>query len=193
MFKAEITKEEVNELPLRSYEGKVSLISDATHLPALFEEISRHEVVGFDTETKPTFRKGEINHVSLIQIAVPEKIYLVRIKHTGMTTEMNAFFENKKITKVGIGLRDDIIDLQKLKAFDAQGFLDLKEIVKEACILNEGLRKLTGILLEFRVSKSQQTSNWENPQLTPKQIAYAATDAWVCLEMYNKLQKLGYV
>jgi ribonuclease D len=186
--KTTITHEEINELPLRAFDGKVVVISDARHLAKTFAEIDQHHAVGFDTETKPVFVRGHQNKVALMQIALPEKVFLIRLNHTGLQKEIIDFLENDKILKAGVALRDDIKALQRLKKFEPQGVVELAELAKKGGLEIEGVKKLTGLLLGFRISKSAQTSNWELAELNEKQISYAATDAWVCLEIFKKLK-----
>ncbi len=192
MFNTEITNEEVNTLPLLKFEGKSYLISNHKGLSHAFDEISRASFVGFDTETKPIFVKGRSNSVALIQIALENKVYLIRLKKTGLANEICSFFESD-VRKIGIALHDDIKALRQVKLFEPNGFINLNAITAELGIKNQGIRKLAGIILGGRVSKSQQLSNWENEQLTESQISYAATDAWVCWKMYDELQNKGYV
>ncbi len=182
-----ISNDEINLLPLGSYEGQVVVISQPEELSKAFEEIARHERVGFDTETKPVFVKGHRNKVALMQIALPDKVFLIRLKTTGITDEMVDFLQNENIGKVGVGIRDDIKAVQVLKRFKPAGFVELTELTRLAGLEVESVKKLTALLLGFRISKGAQTSNWEAENLDPKQITYAATDAWVCLQIYNRL------
>lgn len=184
-----ISKEEINSLPLASFEGEVNLIIEPNKVVKAFDEITSHEVVGFDTETRPSFHKGQRYDVSLLQLALPEKVFLFRLNHTGVTKEMVSFLENDEILKAGIGLRDDIKALQKLERFNADGFVELSSIAKSKGLQVESVKKLAGLVLGFRISKSAQTSNWEAPTYSEKQISYAATDAWVCLRLYNSLMR----
>ncbi|HEY5689854.1 MAG TPA: 3'-5' exonuclease [Cyclobacteriaceae bacterium] len=184
-----ISKEEINSLPLASFEGEVNLIIEPNKVVKAFDEITSHEVVGFDTETRPSFHKGQRYDVSLLQLALPEKVFLFRLNHTGITKEMISFLENDEILKAGVGLRDDINALQKLERFNADGFVELSSIAKSKGLQVESVKKLAGLVLGFRISKSAQTSNWEAPSYSEKQISYAATDAWVCLRLYNSLMK----
>lgn len=193
MFEKSITKQEINELPLFKYEGKTIIAASEKQIDRAIFEIEEHKLVGFDTETKPTFKKGEFNHVALVQIAVPDKVYLLRITQAGIPTTLARFLSNEKITKIGIALDDDIIALKKRRRFVPAGFLDLNKIAPTLGIENIGARNLTALLLNNRISKNQQISNWENPVLTEPQIKYAATDAWICLEIYNKLKYWGYI
>ncbi|MCI0751392.1 MAG: 3'-5' exonuclease domain-containing protein 2 [Flammeovirgaceae bacterium] len=182
-----ITHEEINQLPLKSFEGKVVVVSDPEKLEHVIEELTGHKVYGFDTETRPAFVKGQRYQVSLIQLALEHKVFLIRIKHTGITESLLGFLQNEKIKKVGLALRDDLIALQRIKKFNPGGFTELSQLTKEAGYQVESAKKLTALLLGFRISKSAQTSNWEAQTLTEKQIQYAATDAWVCLEIYKRL------
>ncbi|MEM1406980.1 MAG: 3'-5' exonuclease [Bacteroidota bacterium] len=193
MFLESISNPEVNELELRSYEGTITLIEDKRDFKSAFSKIKRQSFIGFDTETKPAFRKGEVNDVSLIQLAIPDEVFLIRINKTGLTDGIIELFESNEISKIGVALRDDIKDLQRLRHFEAVNFIELNHVVKDLGIESNGLRKLTAIILGFRISKSAQTSNWENTVLSGKQKSYAATDAWVCHKMYQELVSKGYI
>jgi ribonuclease D len=187
--KTSITSEEINELPLRAFEGKVVVISEAARLHSAFEEINTHSHIGFDTETKPVFVRGHRNKVAILQIALPEKVFLIRLLATELSPEIIHFLQNENILKAGVAIRDDIKALQLLKKFHPAGFVELAQLAKEAGLEVESVKKLTAVLLGFRISKSAQTSNWEAEQLNEKQISYAATDAWVCLEIYKRLRR----
>lgn len=183
-----ITAEEINGLPLRTFAGKTRVISNADQLGKVVLEIEQHDILGFDTETRPSFKKGQVFQVSLLQLAIPGKVFLIRLNHTGVTDELAALFSNPAIIKAGVGIRDDIKALQKLKMFDPASCYDLSLLAKQAGLQVESVKKLTALLLGFRISKSAQTSNWEVATFTQKQIEYAATDAWVCLELFHKLK-----
>ncbi len=193
MFASNISKDDINLLPLDKFEGPVVLVDRPDQLKGAFERINKEKFVGFDTETKPVFVKGETNEVSLLQIALPDAVYLIRIHQTGLGDEIIDFFENDQIQKLGVGLRDDLIFLKRIKEFTPAGFVELNELVNKINIEANGLRKLTAIILGFRISKNAQVSNWEAPELNEKQIIYAATDAWVCLEMFKKLSELNLI
>ena len=183
-----ISNEEVNQLRLGAFEGEVIVLSDPNSLTDVFEEINSHHYVGFDTETKPVFVRGHHNKVAILQIALPEKVFLIRLMATGITPEIVRFLQSEVILKAGVAIRDDIKALQLLKRFKPAGFVELAHLAKEAGLEVESVKKLAALLLGFRISKSAQTSNWEAEQLNEKQISYAATDAWVCLEVYRKLK-----
>ena len=185
--KVSITNDEINELPLGAFAGEVVLISDKRNVEKAFEEIGDYEAVGFDTETRPVFVRGQQHKVALMQIAVPEKVYLIRLNLTGFTPEIVNFMEDDSIKKIGIALRDDVKALDRLKRFKPAGSVELATLTKQAGIEVESVKKLAGLFLGFRISKGAQTSNWEAPELNEKQISYAATDAWVCLEVFTML------
>jgi ribonuclease D len=186
--KTSITNEEINELPLRAFEGNIIVISDPEKIPSAFEEITSHHHIGFDTETKPVFVRGHYNKVAILQIALEEKVFLIRLKATGLTPEIIHFLQNEKIQKAGVAIRDDIKALQHLNRFNPSGFVELTHLTKATGLEVESVKKLTALLLGFRISKSAQTSNWEAENLDARQISYAATDAWVCLQIYKKLK-----
>jgi ribonuclease D len=185
--KISISNDEINALPLGAFEGKTIIVSEEKKFIHAFDEIKEHEVVGFDTETKPVFVRGQQNKVALMQVALPDKVFLIRLKQTGITPHLIEFLESDRILKAGVALRDDIKALQRLKHYKPGGFIELASMSKEAGLQVESVKKLTALLLGFRISKSAQTSNWEAEVLHEKQISYAATDAWVCLQIYNKL------
>lgn len=192
MYPETITNEQINELPLLKYEGKIIVVSDPAKVNDCFKQIMKAPFVGFDTETRPNFVKGVVHPMALIQIALENKVFIFRVLATGITEGMLNFFSSP-IKKIGIALHDDIKALRREKEFRPDGFLNLGDITADLGIHNKGLRKLAGILLEERISKSQQLSNWENERLTPAQIQYAATDAWACWKMYARLKDKGYI
>jgi ribonuclease D len=186
-YKFSITSEELNLLPLKTFDGKVSVITEVEKLAKVKSEIEKHDIIGFDTETRPSFKRGQIYKVALLQLAVPNKVYLIRLHHTGLPSEIISIFENPRIVKAGVAIHDDIKSLQKVNKFTPASFVELSALARSLGLQVESVKKLAGLLLGIRISKSAQTSNWEAPTLTEKQIDYAATDAWVCLEIYSKL------
>lgn len=193
MFPMSITKDEVMERPLKSYEGKVVIASDLPATEKAIAEINKAKIVGFDTEAKPTFKKGQIRNISLIQVATEEKVYLLRTHIIGVCDSLHEFLQNPKIAKVGVGLIDDFNLLNRLRSFKPDGFIDLNNTFQELGAENIGARNLAAMVLDIRISKSAQTSNWEVDSLTKKQVSYAATDAWICLEIHKKLSNWGYI
>ena len=192
MYPAKISNEEINQLDPYQFEGNTVVVSHPEEVSAAFVEIMRAKSVGIDTETRPNFKKGVINPIALLQIALPEKVFIFRLLSTGLTQVMIRFFESN-IKKIGIALHDDIKALQRERQFSPQGFISLGSITTVIGIENQGLRKLAAIILGGRISKSQQLSNWENENLTSAQIRYAATDAWSCWKMYHTLDEQGFI
>lgn len=184
-----ITKEELNQLPLKHFEGRVDVIEDIQVIEHLVSELEQHTILGFDTETKPSFQKGKVNQVSLLQLATSEKVYLFRLNKTGLHPALLRLLSNPRIKKVGVGIRDDIKGLNRLVSFRQAGFIEIQDYVKQLEIEDSSLKKLAGLVLGIRVSKRQRLSNWEAPHLSEGQILYAATDAWVAIELLNKLQE----
>lgn len=189
MIQKQITKEEIYELPLKAFEGEIIVIDHASDIREVLPEIRQQKILGFDTETKPCFKKGNsnTNAVALLQLASAEKAWLFRLNSVGFPPALSEIMADENILKIGVAIHDDIKLLKSLNPFNEGGFIDLQNYVKEFGIKSMGLKKLTAIVLNFRISKSQQLSNWENPMLTTGQLRYAATDAWTCLEIYKKL------
>jgi ribonuclease D len=193
LLKKQITKDEINELPLWRYEGEIVLIEEPKSLGSVMKYLRQFDFVGFDTEAKPAFQKGQYNPVCLMQFATPEKVVLVRNRLTGFSDMMVDLFEDERIKKVGAGIKDDIKDLQYWRPFSPAGFVDLNSVVKELGFVNSGVKNLAALFLEKRISKNQQTTNWERDQLSIHQQLYAATDAWVCYEVYRMLDEKGWL
>lgn len=186
-FLSEISKEEVNQLDIKAYSGKITIVEDPDALNDCVKQISKSSIIGFDTESRPSFKKNQHFGVSLIQIATENEVYLFRINLTGFQQSIIKIFENPSILKAGVSIHDDITRLKQLKNFNANGFVELQQLTDDFGIQCNSLKKLTAIILGFRVSKAQQLSNWEVTKLSVAQARYAATDAWVGLEIYNKL------
>ena len=191
IFRTSITKEEINELEIKAYGGRITLVEESKHIKRCIEEIRKHNIIGFDTESRPSFKKNSHHMVSLIQLAVPDEVYLFRVNKTGFHRELIDLFEDPSVKKVGVSIHDDIHRLRTLQEFNPMNFIELQKLTSEYGIESNSLKKLTAIILGFRISKSQQLTNWEAIQLTDPQIVYAATDAWVSLEIYNELLLLN--
>lgn len=193
MFNKSITREEINLLPLKKYEGKIIIISNEHSMRKAAAELRTYPVLGFDTEKRPSFEKGVKNQVALVQLAAPGKVFLIRLKLTGLTADLKDIFSDDRILKVGIGTADDIASLQESSYFKPAGFVDLNKTTELLGIENVGVRNLAALILGLRISKTQQVTNWERIKLTDSQVNYAAMDAWVCLEIHNKLTGWGYI
>ncbi len=186
-FEKAITKEEILALPLSSFSGEIIVVEDPKHVPGVAKTLSGYDILGFDTETRPAFRKGVINEVALLQFATEEKAFIFRLNKTGLPPSLVSLMANPGIIKAGAAIRDDIRSLQRLARFNPAGFVELQELVKEHNIRDSGLRKMAGIVMGIQISKAQQVTNWERQVLTEAQLVYAATDAWVCYEIYRRL------
>ncbi len=187
MFKESISVEELVELPLKFFEGDIVLVENLQMLRLAVQYLNQFRVLGFDTETKPAFQKGQNHRVALLQLSTEERAFLFRLQKTGLPDELRQLFSNPEILKAGVAIRDDIKTLQKIRPFKPAGFVELQNHAQDAGIKNIGLKKLCAITCGFRISKSQQLSNWESEDLTTPQLIYAATDAWVSLRIYQQL------
>jgi ribonuclease D len=191
MFKESITVEELTGLPLKSFEGDIVLVENLNMVRIATQYLNQFGVLGFDTETKPTFKKGQFHGVALLQLSTDERAFLFRIQRIGIPDELKKLLGNPAILKAGIAIHDDVKALQKVAPFRPEGFVELQQYARKAGIQNIGLKKLCGIVCGFRISKSQQLSNWESDELTGQQMIYAATDAWVALKIYQQFTQLS--
>ena len=182
-----ISEEDLGKCELSWFRGEIVLIEDMAAFNETFPRLKGSKVLGFDTETKPSFKKGKKNKVSLIQLANDELACLIRINKVGMPPQLAGLLADENIIKAGVAVHDDIRFLKSVRGFDPLGFVDLQKFVREYGIQDSGLKKLAAIVLGFRISKRQQVTDWEADQLTEAQLVYAATDAWVCHQIYKKL------
>lgn len=182
-----ITSEELHQRELEWFKGEIVVIDDPYTFQRLIPRLSKTEILGFDTETKPSFRKGRKNMVSLIQLADDNIAYLIRINKIGIPLELASILADPSVIKAGVAVHDDIKFLNRVERFIPSGFVDLQKMVRDYGIKVSGLNKLAAIILGFRISKHQQITNWEAEELTEAQKLYAATDAWVCHQIYKKL------
>ena len=186
-FERKISKDAVNELPLFRYEGTIVMIRSEAEARKAVQQLSAAPYIGIDTETRPAFKKGQSYQTALLQLALPETVYLIRLNQVGLLDPIKAVLENADVAKIGIAIRDDMKELQALGRINPRNFVDLNQYCRQRGFESIGARKLTALILGLRISKRQQLSNWEQPKLTPQQKAYAATDAWVCQAIYEKL------
>ncbi|MCT4616459.1 MAG: 3'-5' exonuclease domain-containing protein 2 [Marinifilaceae bacterium] len=187
-FKKIITKEEINSLPLMAFEGEIIVIDNVDQCQSAVDYLKTVSVLGFDTETKPSFKKGKVNDVSLIQLSSEDKAFLFRLSDKDVLQAILPIFEDENIMKIGAAIKDDILGLMKIIPFKANCFLELQNYVMSFGIESLSLKKLSAIVLGIRISKRQQVSNWEAKELSLAQIKYAATDAWVALRIYRELR-----
>jgi len=189
MFQKHITKEELQKLPLLGFEGDITLVDNLGQIDDAMNKLYGHHLLGFDTETKPSFKKGRRNKVALLQLSTPEHAVLFRLNRVGLPHKVAAILADKDVVKVGAAIKEDIRTLQRLNRFTAASFVDLQQYVKEFNIESFALNKITAIVLKHRISKSQQLSNWENNELSHAQMRYAATDAWIGQKIYKTLKE----
>lgn len=189
MFKISISPEDIDQLPLGVFPGEIVVVDKPglEYEKAIFY-LRRQKILGFDTESRPVFSPGQRNNgVALLQLSGPKKAYLFRVQTLGMRRSLCALLASEKVIKVGAACLDDVRGLQRIHGFKAAGFVDLQKIAWEWGIRDKSVKKLAANILGCRISKAQQLSNWEASSLTEAQCKYAATDAWVCREMYLKL------
>jgi ribonuclease D len=186
-FRKTITKDEIRDLPLRSFDEEIYMFEGDEDPREAIRYLNNQNILGFDTETKPSFRKGKRNTVALLQLSTADKAFLFRLNKIGFPNYLVEILSNEKIIKVGAAIRDDIKALQEIGRFEPKGFVDLQTFVKKFDIENFGLKNLAAIVLNIRISKSKQLSNWEADELGLPQQKYAATDAWVSYEIYKEL------
>lgn len=186
-YKKEISKEDLALLPHGKYPGEIVLIKDKASADKALIELKKCSIIGIDTESRPAFKKGQYFPVSLVQMADDKKVYLFRMLETGRLPLLEEIIENKDIIKVGIAVHDDIKDISKDLARKAKNMVDLNTFAQQKGFISIGARKLSALVLNIRISKAQQVSNWENKVLSQAQMDYAATDAWLCREVYLKL------
>lgn len=186
-YKESIDKDELAEMPLVQFEGNIKLVESKEDYLSSVKFLSEQKILGFDTETKPAFKKGVVNEVALLQLSTNDHAFLFRLNIIGLPNGLKNILENPAIKKIGVAIRDDIKGLQKLNSFKPGGFVELQEHVKSFGIQDFSLKKMSAIVLGCRISKSQRITNWEAPELTEAQQIYAATDAWVSHQIFQSL------
>ena len=186
-----LSKNEINSLPLIQYEGDIEILSSKDNIQAVINDLKNYNLIGFDTETKPTFVKGPLNPPSIMQLACDDKVYIFQFDNDEILKKLSSILSNKNITKCGVSVDRDLIELMYLSPFDPISFIDLGNIARENEIPHHGLRGLVAMFLKHRISKGSQTSDWSRISLSDSQISYAATDAWVSLELFKIFDKNG--
>jgi ribonuclease D len=191
MFRESITKEELAEMPLKQFTGDIILVDTPQMARIAADYLRGFPVIGFDTETKPSFSKGDRHAVALLQLATEEKAFLIRLQKVGLPHEIMQLLTDHQCLKPGVAIRDDVKALQKVRHFKPAGFVELQHYALQLGIKDFSLKKLCAIVLDFRISKSQQLSNWEAGELTDQQLVYAATDAYISLKIYEKFRNFN--
>ena len=186
-FERTISNEDTAALPSARFEGRIVVVENDRQVAAACRDLSSQSIIGFDTETRPSFTAGVVNKVALLQLSTHERCYLIRLYRTRLHNSILKILSNPRIVKIGADVAGDLRALHALRHFKERGFADLQQMAGEWGIEEKSLRKMSAIVLGRRVSKAQRLSNWEANVLTPQQKMYAATDAWVCISIYEKL------
>ena len=189
-FVCSISREEMANLPIRRYEGRVCLVATARDLEHALADLRQERVVGLDTETRPAFRKGESHLPCLVQAATARAVYLFQFRGQNVFPLLAELLAEPRIAKAGVGLAHDLRQLKLVFPFTERNVVDLGQTARRCGLDQSGVRNLAGIFLGFRIPKGNRTSNWAVRQLSPAQITYAATDAWTCRELYLRFESL---
>jgi len=186
-----ITREEIATFDTEEFCGRIFVIDTPEQAEKAVKYLSGFVNLGFDTETRPTFKKGNLNSVALIQLATDERCYLFRLNRVGFSSSLIQLLSDANILKIGLSLKDDFTTMSRRMKFTPQGFIDLQKIVSKYNIADISLQKIYAILFHKKISKNQRLSNWEAEVLSDAQKKYAALDAWACLKIYEKLYRLN--
>ncbi len=188
-----ISKETVASMPTVTYRGGITVVDTPTKARIALRELTRARVIGFDTETRPSFQRGRLHNVALMQLSTDDHCFLFRLNILGISEGLRAFLENPEIIKIGLSVHDDFSVMRRLSPdLSPQGFIDLQDYVKYFNISDISLQKIYAIIFNERISKTQRLTNWEAEHLTEAQQIYAAIDAWACLRLYRYLRSGEY-
>ena len=190
IVKRSINKDELKEFPKTVFPGKIYVIQSETEIEKAISYLMSQPVVGIDSETRPSFTKGQSHKVALLQVSSEDSCFLFRLNMTGLTQSIVDLLESPAVVKVGLSLKDDFMMLHKRAPFNQQNCIELQDYVRQFGIQDRSLQKIYAILFNEKISKSQRLSNWEADILSDGQKQYAATDAWTCLKIYKLLQEL---
>lgn len=187
LFQPTITNEAAAQLPIAQFRGRIRVIDTEAAIEPACRELMQQPLLGFDTETRPSFRPGPMNRVALLQLSTPDCCYLFRLCRIPLDKHILQVLCAPHILKIGADVTCDMRALHALRHFQEDGFIDLQHIIGQWGVVDRSLRKMSAIVLGERISKAQRLSNWEAVRLTPQQQLYAATDAWVCTRIYDRL------
>lgn len=182
-----ITKEQIAQLPLETFPGKIIVVDNHEKIESAINYLKKQSIIGFDTETKPTFRRGQTHRVALLQLSTMDECYLFRLNKIGYPDILDSIICNANIKKIGLSLRDDFAAMRKRSDKTPVNFVDLQKFVEAYEIDDKSLQKIYALLFGKKIAKNQRLSNWEAAELSPAQQAYAAIDAWACVRIYNYL------
>ena len=186
-FDISIPKDRIHDMEAVTFDGTITVVDTPEAVAAAVADLSRHRIVGFDTETKPSFKKGHTHPVALMQISTETHGYLFRLNKIGFPEQLRRFIENPGILKIGLSIKDDFFVMHRNSDFTPAGFVELQKFVRDFHIVDCSLQRIYAIIYGRRISKGQRLTNWEARELTPAQQAYAVIDAWACLRIYNDL------
>ena len=184
-----LSKNEINSLPQIKFNGDVEVLSSNDNVQAAVNYLMNYDLIGFDTETKPTFVKGPLNPPSILQLACIDKVYIFQLDNESLYKKLFPVLSNENITKCGVSVDRDLIELMYLSSFDPLSFVDLGNIARNYDVPHHGLRGLVAMFLKHRISKGAQISDWSKTVLSPSQITYAATDAWISLKLFEAFEQ----
>ena len=184
-----LSKNEINSLPQTQFDGDVEVLSSNDNVQAAVNHLMNYDLIGFDTETKPTFVKGPLNPPSIMQLACIDKVYIFQLDNESLYKKLFPILSNENITKCGVSVDRDLIELMYLSPFDPLSFVDLGNIARDYDVPHHGLRGLVAMFLKHRISKGAQISDWSKTVLSPSQITYAATDAWISLKLFEAFEQ----
>ena len=189
-----IDKQTINEMPRVTLPGRIHIIEAISQVKSAVAALRTAPIVGFDTETRPCFHRGERHNIALLQLSTENDAFLFRLNKTGVPESLRQYLEDEKCIKVGLSTTDDFHQLSSIcHGLRPAGFIELQQLVKQYQIADMSLQKIYAILFQEKISKGQQLSNWEAPQLTEAQQQYAAIDAWACIHIYEYLQSGQFV
>jgi ribonuclease D len=184
-----ITKEEIAQLPIEEFLGRIIVIDTEKDAEKAVSYLYKFPLIGFDTETRPSFKKGQHNKISLMQISTADTCFLFRLNHIGIPDVLKDFLSDSQVKKIGLSLRDDFGAMNKRVEIIPANFVDLQNMVGAFGIKEASLQKIYAIMFNKKISKGQRLTNWDAEILTDAQQKYAALDAWACLKIYNQLKE----
>lgn len=183
-------KTKIKDLPRVNFQGRIIIVLTESEAEKAVNYLLKADVLGFDTETRPMFKKGKQNTVALLQVSTRDTCFLFRLNRFGLCPAVVRLLEAEGVKKIGLSWNDDVRSLHALGDFTPKGFFELQEHMKELGVEDMSLAKLYANLFGQRISKREQLSNWEADVLTSKQQGYAATDAWACVMLYEEYVRL---
>ena len=183
-------KSKINTLPRVVFPGRIEVVLTEAEAEKAVDYLLAQPILGIDTETRPSFKKGRLNQVALLQVSTHDVCFLFRLNLIGMPQAVVRLLEDQLVPKIGLSLHDDLMMLQRRVEFNRGYFIDLQDKVKEIGVEDLSLQKLFANFFNQRISKRERLSNWEMDVLGDKQKTYAATDAWTCSLLYEELLRL---